>query len=87
MTRHAGRGNWHQLVISGNGNRWHPAGVGAWLRELGVSPRTRNNLRNAIQTFFNFAKARRYLPKDHDELDAVAVAKARGGAIEIFTPG
>lgn len=60
--------------------------IDAWLRELGVSPRTRNNLRNAIQTFFNFAKARRYLPKDHDELDAVAVAKARGGAIEIFTP-
>ena len=36
VTRHAGRGNWHQLVISGNGNRWHPAGVGAWLRELGI---------------------------------------------------
>jgi replicative DNA helicase len=36
VTRHAGRGNWHQLVISGNGNRWHPAGVGAWLKELGI---------------------------------------------------
>ena len=28
VTRHAGRGAWHQLVICGNGNRWHPAGVG-----------------------------------------------------------
>ncbi|WP_104989844.1 replicative DNA helicase [Deinococcus sp. NW-56] len=36
VTRYAGRGNWHQLVIAGNGNRWHPAGVGAWLKGLGV---------------------------------------------------
>ena len=34
--RHEGRGRWHQLVISGNGNRWHPAGVGAWLKKLGI---------------------------------------------------
>lgn len=31
-----GRGNWHQLLISGNGNRWHPSGVNAWLRKLGI---------------------------------------------------
>jgi replicative DNA helicase len=36
VTRHAGRGAWHQLVIGGNGNRWHPAGVGAWLKQLGI---------------------------------------------------
>jgi replicative DNA helicase len=36
VTRHAGRGAWHQLVIAGNGNRWAPAGVGAWLKELGI---------------------------------------------------
>jgi replicative DNA helicase len=36
VTRHAGRGSWHQLVISGNGNRWHPRGVGGWLRALGI---------------------------------------------------
>jgi replicative DNA helicase len=36
VTRHAGVGAWHQLVISGNGNRWVPAGVGKWLKELGV---------------------------------------------------
>ena len=33
---YAGRGQWHQLLISGNGSRWHPEGVGAWLKELGV---------------------------------------------------
>ncbi len=36
VNRHEGRGNWHQLVISGNGNRWHPKGVGKWLKELGI---------------------------------------------------
>jgi replicative DNA helicase len=36
VTRHVGRGAWHQLVISGNGNRWHPRGVGAWLKGLGI---------------------------------------------------
>ncbi len=36
VARHAGRGAWHQLVISGNGNRWKAAGVGAWLKELGL---------------------------------------------------
>jgi replicative DNA helicase len=36
VTRHAGRGAWHQLVISGNGNRWMPAGVGRWLKDLEI---------------------------------------------------
>ena len=36
VTRHAGVGAWHQLVISGNGNRWAPAGVGKWLKDLGI---------------------------------------------------
>src|SRR5271168_1455967 len=36
VKRYAGRGNWHQLLIAGNGNRWHPAGVGAWLKGLGI---------------------------------------------------
>src|SRR5688572_3235388 len=37
VTRHeAPVGSWHQLVISGNGDRWRPAGVNAWLRELGL---------------------------------------------------
>src|SRR5205085_1433901 len=36
VQRHAGRGAWHQLVIAGNGNRWPPKGVGAWLKQLGI---------------------------------------------------
>ncbi len=36
VNRHEGVGAWHQLVISGNGNRWHAAGVGKWLKDLGI---------------------------------------------------
>ena len=36
VKRYRGRRTWHQLVISGNGNRWHPSGVNAWLRQLGI---------------------------------------------------
>jgi replicative DNA helicase len=36
VRRHPGKGAWHQLVISGNGNRWHPRGVNRWLRGLGI---------------------------------------------------
>jgi replicative DNA helicase len=37
VSRHEGpTGTWHQIVISGNGNRWAPAGVGAWLKKLGI---------------------------------------------------
>lgn len=57
-----------------------------WLRKSGLSPRSRNNLRNSVQTLFGFAKSRRYLPKDHDEIESVPVVKDREGAIEVFTP-
>jgi integrase len=60
--------------------------IDSWLRALDVAPRTRNNLRNSVQTLFSYAKARKYLPKDHDELDAVPLVKDRKGSIEIFTP-
>jgi len=51
VTRHAGVGNWHQLVISGNGNRWHPAGLGKWLRELGIFNQRSHEKRLPEQVF------------------------------------
>jgi integrase len=60
--------------------------VDTWLRDLKVGPRTRNNLRASIQVLFNYGIARKYLPKDHDEIDSVPLAKDKGGEIEIFTP-
>jgi replicative DNA helicase len=41
VNRNAGRGNRHQFVLSGTGNRWHPAGVNRRLRGLGVFGQTR----------------------------------------------
>ena len=58
------------------------AGIDTWLRGLEVGARTRNNLRNAVQTLFGYAKKRKYLPKDHDELDAVARAKMARGKLK-----
>ncbi len=62
------------------------AEIDDWLRKSGLSPRSRNNLRNSVQTLFGFAKSRGYLPKDHDEIEAVPLVKDRDGAIEVFTP-
>ena len=36
VARYAGRGTLRQLLIAGNGNRWHAEGVGGWLKELGI---------------------------------------------------
>jgi replicative DNA helicase len=36
VKRIRGGGAWHQLFIGGNGTRWRPTGVSAWLRELGI---------------------------------------------------
>ncbi|MCK5647340.1 MAG: intein-containing replicative DNA helicase, partial [Gammaproteobacteria bacterium] len=37
VNRHQYKDNtWHQLVFSGNGNRWHPAGINKWLRDLNI---------------------------------------------------
>ncbi len=32
----AGRRTWHQLRLSGNGNRWHPGKMKCWLEDLGI---------------------------------------------------
>ena len=36
VNRREGRGNWHQLEFSGNGNRWHPSAAGKFLKDLGI---------------------------------------------------
>ncbi|MEO8137274.1 MAG: replicative DNA helicase, partial [Betaproteobacteria bacterium] len=51
VTRYAGRGNWHQLLVSGNGNRWHAAGVGKWLKELGIYGQRSHEKRLPHQVF------------------------------------
>ena len=51
VSRHEGVGAWHQLVISGNGNRWHPAGVGKWLKGLGIFGQRSHQKRLPVEVF------------------------------------
>jgi replicative DNA helicase len=51
VKRYAGRGRWHQLLISGNGNRWQAAGVGKWLKELGIHGQRSHEKRLPEQVF------------------------------------
>jgi len=61
--------------------------IDTWLRQRGVSPRTRKNLLLIIRTLFNFAKSQGYLPKNQPtEADSVITPKVRGGDIGVFTP-
>ena len=46
-----------------------------YIRGLGVAGRTQNNNRQLINTLFRFAIKRGYLPKDHDEMNAVELAE------------
>ena len=59
VKRQVGRGNWHQLVVSGNGHRWQAAGVGAWLKQLGI---------------FNQRSHEKRLPAEIFGLDTVSVS-------------
>src|SRR5207244_9363713 len=51
VRRYAGRGTWHQLLLSGNGNRWRPAGVNAWLRSLGIFGQRGGQKRIPVEAF------------------------------------
>jgi len=57
-----------------------------FIRALGVGGRTQNNHRQLINTLFRFAVKRGYLPKDHDEMNAVELADNGSGEIEVFYP-
>jgi replicative DNA helicase len=43
--------SWRQLSLSGNGNRWAPAGVRQWLRELGIYGQRSHQKRVPAQAF------------------------------------
>jgi integrase len=65
-------------------------GTGAivrWLDSVKVGPRSRNNIRQAIVTLFNFARCRGYLPKgETTEAADVETARDHDGEIAILTP-
>jgi integrase len=61
--------------------------VDLFLDSLEIGARTRDNIVNSINTLFEYAKRKRYLPSDHDELSRVArLDNDHDGPIEIYTP-
>jgi integrase len=63
------------------------AHIDAWLRGLKLSPRSRNNHRNAVALLFNFAKSAGYLNRDRTTAaEHTALARKKVEAIEVFTP-
>ena len=61
--------------------------IALWLDSLKVGPRSRNNVRQAIVTLFNFARRRGYLPKgENTEAADVETVRGHGGEIAILTP-
>ncbi len=60
--------------------------IRAWLQAMEVANRSRNNFRLALQTLFSFAKTRKYLPADWNEMESVPLWKTKENEVEIFTP-
>jgi hypothetical protein len=58
-----------------------------FLSTLGLGPRSQFNYCKVLRTFFEFAKTMGYLPRDHNELEALAMGDDDPGQIEIYTPG
>jgi len=52
-------------------NQITPDQVELWLDALGLSARSHNNHLRGLNTFFNFAKVRKYLSKEFDPLEGV----------------
>lgn len=61
--------------------------IALWLDSLKIGPRSRNNVRQAVVTLFNFARRRGYLPKgETTEAADVETARDHDGEIAILTP-
>jgi integrase len=61
--------------------------IALWLDSLKIGPRSRNNVRQAIVTLFNFARRRGYLPKgETTEAADVETVRDHDGEIAILTP-
>ena len=61
--------------------------IAHWLDSLKIGPRSRNNVRQAVVTLFNFARRRGYLPKgETTEAADVETVRDHDGEIAILTP-
>jgi integrase len=57
-----------------------------FLDGLNLSPRSQNNFRSTLISFFRWTQRKKYLPRDWDELSSIETVEGSDGAIEIFTP-
>src|SRR5215510_7746617 len=65
----------------------HTGAIALWLDSLKIGARSRNNVRQAVVTLFNFARRRGYLPKgETTEAADVETARHHDGEIVILTP-
>ncbi len=86
VKRYKGRGQWHQLLISGNGNRWHPAGVNRWLRQLGIFNQPSRQKRIPAEVFQLSNQQIGVLLKHLWATDGcISVRKGRGGDAVFFS--
>lgn len=84
VSYHEGRGAWHQLVISGNGNRWHPKGVNLWLRNLGIFGQ-RSHEKHLPKDVFRFSNRQIALLLRHLwATDGCLFARRNGGSPRIY---
>src|SRR5215471_11305469 len=61
--------------------------IALWLDSLKIGPRSRNNVRQAVVTLFNFARRRGYLPKgETTEAADVESVRDHDGEVAIITP-
>jgi len=62
-----------------------PALVQKFLNDLKLSARSVNNFRKTLRTLFEFARARKYLPREIDLLEGISRQREHS-TIEIYTP-
>jgi len=70
-----------------NIGRINTGAIALWLDSLKIGPRSRNNVRQAVVTLFNFARRRGYLPKgETTEAADVETVRDHDAEIAILTP-
>ncbi|MEX0421410.1 replicative DNA helicase [Spiribacter pallidus] len=83
VKRREGRGNWHQLLISGNGTRWQPAGVGRWLKTLGIFGQ-RSRQKTLPEALFRLSNRQIALFLRHLWATDGSITLARDGRVRIY---
>lgn len=60
--------------------------IQAWLNAMKLSPQSFINYFRVIGAMVAFAKRKKYVPRDWDEMDLIEKPKIRRGRVDVFTP-